>query len=78
MASMLRAVGVPEFLAAVGLAVALAAVAWPAGRIRKRLGFSPWLGLLAVVPAANVLMLWFLALARWPRAESAQGGGQLR
>jgi hypothetical protein len=33
-------------------------VAWPASRICSRLGFSPWLGILAIVPIANVLLLW--------------------
>ena len=42
----------------------------PASRICQRLGFSPWLGLLAVIPIVNVLLLWFVAFARSPGGES--------
>ena len=44
----------------------VAIVAYPAGRICSRLGFSPWLGLLALVPVVNVLLLFFIAFSRWP------------
>lgn len=49
----------------------LAIVAYPAGRICSRLGFSPWLGPLALVPVANVLLLWFVAFSRWPSHPDA-------
>lgn len=38
----------------------------PATRICAKAGFSPWLGVVAAVPGANILLLWFLALAKWP------------
>jgi hypothetical protein len=50
------------------------AVVWPAVHICKRLGLSPWLGALAIVPIANLLLLWFVALARWPTSPSSNGG----
>lgn len=40
---------------------------YPAARICRKAGFSPWLGIAAVVPGANLLLLWYLALAKWPR-----------
>lgn len=49
----------------------LAIVAYPAGRICSRLGFSPWLGLLALVPVANVLLLFYVAFSRWPSCPQA-------
>jgi integron integrase len=56
-------------LIVVGGAVALAII-FPASRICRRLGFSPWLGLLSVVPVANVMLLWYLALAPAPTARA--------
>ena len=41
-------------------------VVWPAARICRRVGLSPWLGILAVVPIANVVLLWFVAFSPWP------------
>jgi hypothetical protein len=49
-------------------------VVWPAARICSRLGFSPWLGILAMVPIANVILLWFVAVSPWPRPPLSQGG----
>lgn len=38
----------------------------PAWRICARAGFSGWLGILAIVPIANLILLYFLAFADWP------------
>ena len=38
----------------------------PFWRLWKRAGHSPLWSLFAVVPIANVVMLWVLALKRWP------------
>jgi hypothetical protein len=54
--------------------MSLAVVSWPAARICRRAGFSAWLGILAVVPVANLLLLWFLATVPWP----AGMGGESR
>ena len=63
-------VDVPELVIPLVVAVSLAVVVWPASRIFERAGFSPWLGILAVVPLANLALLWFLAIAPWTRAEA--------
>jgi hypothetical protein len=38
----------------------------PIWRILKRLGLSPWLSLLYLVPLVNLICLWVLAYTRWP------------
>ena len=48
---------------------------WPAARICRRIGFSPWLGLLDGVPLANVILLWVVAFASWPALQYRQGRG---
>jgi hypothetical protein len=48
------------------VAVYAAIIAWPAARICRRAGFTPWLGLLSVVPLVNLLLLWYVAYADWP------------
>jgi hypothetical protein len=62
-------IGVPEFVIVLVVVAGFLAVCWPAARIAERLGFPRWLGLLAVVPGVNLLLLWFVALTRWPRVE---------
>ena len=51
----------------------LVVVAWPAARICRRVGFSPWLGVLAIAPIVNVLLLWYVAFARWPGSTAPSG-----
>lgn len=48
-------------------------IAWAVavGKILKRLGFSPWWGILALVPLFNLIGIWFVALADWPLEERA-------
>ena len=67
--------GMPELVVVSLICAGALVVIWPAARICKRLGFSPWLGILAAIPLTNVLLLWFLALARWPASEIPRGGG---
>lgn len=81
MASTIR----PDIVTVTGLGVAellmlgiimlilVAVVAFPAGRICSRLGFSPWLGLIALVPVANVALLLFIAFAKWPAFPTPDG-----
>ena len=45
-------------------------IIWPAAQIAARLGFSPFLGILSVVPVLNVLALWFVAYSEWPKLPS--------
>jgi hypothetical protein len=40
---------------------------YPIGRILSRIGFSPFWALVALVPLANLIGLWVVALATWPR-----------
>jgi hypothetical protein len=54
------------------LMLTLALLAYPIGRIYKRLGHSPWWGLIALVPFGVVVLLWWLALKAAPAEEPAQ------
>ncbi len=38
----------------------------PAWRICKRIGYPGWLGILIVVPLANLVLLYFIAFSNWP------------
>lgn len=44
---------------------------WPFWRICARAGFPGWLGVLVVVPVANLVLLYFLAFAEWPALRDA-------
>lgn len=46
--------------------IVAALLVWPATRVCRKAGFSPWLGLAIIVPLANIILLWYLALAEWP------------
>jgi len=63
--------GFPELAVIFGC---LVLIIWPTGRICRRIGFSPWLGVLAAVPLVNLFLLWFIAFSQWPKQPSAQGG----
>jgi hypothetical protein len=39
---------------------------YPIGRILNRLGFSPFLSIVAFIPFFNLLALWTLAFVDWP------------
>lgn len=64
--------GVPELVV---LAVVTLLVIWPMTRICAKAGYSPWLGVAIVIPIANLILLWFLAVADWParRGPSVRG-----
>jgi hypothetical protein len=47
---------------------------WPYGRILSRLGYSPWLCLLMLVPLVNVIALWVFAYAKWPAVAETKVG----
>ena len=61
------AIGIPEVIVVVAILAMSLVVVWPAARICRRLGFSPWLGIFAVIPLANLILLWFVALSQWPQ-----------
>ena len=47
-------------------AVTAAAVLYPTGRILARMGFTPILSVILLVPLVNLLVLWILAFVEWP------------
>jgi hypothetical protein len=49
------------------IAVAIAVV--PFWRICSRVGHSPWLSLLIVVPLVNLIFIYWLAFAEWPSGK---------
>jgi hypothetical protein len=67
-------IGIPELIVVVVVLGGCLSIAWPAARLCRRLGWSPWLGILALVPIANVVLLWYLAYAPWP-IEAGQRSG---
>ncbi len=50
-------------------AVFAALVLYPIGRILARIGFSPFWSVIAFIPLANLVGLWVVALATWPRDQ---------
>ncbi|HEX2727629.1 MAG TPA: hypothetical protein VHN20_17530 [Beijerinckiaceae bacterium] len=52
-------------------ALGVALVVYPTGRILARLGFSPLWAVVVFIPFFNVLGLWVLAFAEWPRDAGA-------
>jgi len=50
--------------------VIVAVVVYPAGRILRRIGFSPFWSILIFFPLLNLIALWVLAFAEWPRERS--------
>lgn len=58
------------------LAVAIVIVLYPVARILGRMGFSPFLAILAVIPFLNLVALWIVAFIEWPKGgPSAPGAG---
>ena len=67
-------IGIPELIVILATLSMGIIVAWPAGRICRRIGYSPWLGLLAIVPLVNLILLWFVAISDWPNPPLSQDG----
>lgn len=44
----------------------------PAWRICQRTGYSGWMGLLILIPLANLALLYFIAFADWPAEKARQ------
>jgi hypothetical protein len=46
-------------------------------KILGRMGYPPWLAILASVPLLNLVLLYYVALSPWPREArwSGPGGG---
>lgn len=54
------------------LALLFALPIWAWCTIVKKAGFSPWWGLLAIVPLANIAMLFVFAYSKWPTDGPAE------
>ena len=65
-------IGIPELLVILAISAMSLIIVWPAARICRRAGFSRWLGVLAIVPLANLLLVWFVAFAEWPLEHAAR------
>ncbi len=72
---MVGSLGLPELLV---LIVVAGVLALPATRICAKAGYSPWLGLLAIIPIGNVFLLWFLAFPEWPARRISQSVDSVR
>lgn len=46
--------------------LALFVYLYPIGRVLRRVGFSPYWSILALIPLGNLLGLWVLAFSEWP------------
>jgi hypothetical protein len=44
-------------------------------RLCNRLGYSGWFSLAMLAPLANILLLYFLAFAKWPIESQSAGNG---
>ena len=46
----------------------------PFWRICDRVGLSPWLSLLLLIPLANIIFIYYVAFADWPSRRGSTGG----
>lgn len=49
------------------VAVTVGLVLYPIGRILHRMGLSPLLSIVVLVPFLNLLALWIVAFIEWPQ-----------
>ncbi len=42
----------------------------PVWRICQRVGYPGWLGILMLVPVANLVLLYFIAFSDWPKEKA--------
>jgi hypothetical protein len=66
----LQGIGGPEALILTVLFIAL--YCWPFCLIFKKAGYPFIMGITMLVPLLNIVMLFFLAFARWPIEERLQ------
>jgi hypothetical protein len=55
-----------------GLALILVVFAVPGAIILRRLGFSRWWVIVAMLPYVNIVGLWVLAFIRWPALDRSE------
>jgi hypothetical protein len=48
-------------------------VLYPTGRILQRMGFLPIWSVIALIPFANLVGLWIVAITPWPRGRETTG-----
>ena len=48
----------------------------PVAMVLRRVGFSGWWALLAVIAPVNLIALWVFALIDWPRLPKRPAGGE--
>lgn len=48
-------------------------VLYPTGRILQRMGFSPFWSVIALIPLANLIGLWVVAMVPWPQGREIDG-----
>ncbi len=58
-----------------GWPIVAAIVIIPFWRICTRVGLSPWLSLLLIVPIANLVFVYVLAFGEWPALRGGTGPG---
>jgi len=63
---MFGSLGFPELLV---ILVAVIFFVAPLYRILRRAGLPPLISLAAIFPPLGVLVLWYIAFARWPAVE---------
>tara|TARA_R110000851_G_scaffold165169_1_gene309656 strand:- start:78 stop:305 length:228 start_codon:yes stop_codon:yes gene_type:complete len=44
----------------------------PAWRICKRIGYPGWMGILILIPLANLILLYFIAFSDWPADKTGK------
>jgi hypothetical protein len=42
-------------------------------KILGRMGYPPWLAIMAAIPVVNLVLLYYVALSPWPRDTRASG-----
>jgi hypothetical protein len=57
----------------VAFAIFAAPVIYPTGRILQRMGFSPFWSVIALIPFANLVGLWIVAIVPWPHSREVNG-----
>jgi ATP/ADP translocase len=46
----------------------------PIAQVLRRVGFSSWLAVLALIPLVNLVLFWVFAFAPWPRDKTPPSG----
>jgi hypothetical protein len=47
----------------------------PFWRLCARIGYSPWLSLLVLLPLINLIFIYFLAFSEWPSPRGGSTSG---